>query len=103
MARPTLEGNIPSSQSGSLASGEAPQQEFLRESQAFKTLLPTLLKTRQGRFVALYKGEVIDEDEDEFALAKRMEISHRSEFILVRRVCADETEDHMHSPEAETR
>jgi hypothetical protein len=103
MARPTVEGEIGVGQVGSLPSAEDFQQEFIRDSRAFDALLPALLGTRLGRFVAIYKGEMIDEDEDEFALARRMEVSHRSEFVLVRRVCTGEPEEHMQSPEAETR
>ena len=43
-------------------------EAFERESAAFHRLLPTLLQTRPGLFVAVYGGQVIDEDADEFAL-----------------------------------
>lgn len=101
MSQPVLEGDTHRGQSEPVAGGDSLEQDFLRESRAFKTLLPGLLETRPGRFVAVYKGEVIDEDEDEFELARRIEVSHRSEFVLVRRVCEDEPEDCMQTPEAD--
>jgi len=100
MTQPILEGDTHSGQSEPVASQRSLQEEFLREAQAFEALLPTLLKTRPGRFVAVYKGEVIDEDEDEFELAERIETSHRSDFVLVRRVSLGEAGDQMVSPEA---
>jgi len=77
------------------------EQAFLRESGAFDRLLPNLLQTRAGLFVAVSHGQVIDEDADEFALARRIEQTHRSEFVLIRRVCTDVIEHHFESPEVE--
>ena len=77
------------------------QQDFLRESEAFERVLPSLLQTRAGRFVAVLNGQIIDEDEEEFALAERMERDHRSEFVLIRRVSRDAIEDHFESPEVQ--
>lgn len=42
------------------------------EQVAFQKLLPELLKTRAGQFVALREGCVIDTDTDENALAQRI-------------------------------
>jgi len=39
---------------------------------AFQRLLPELLKTHKGQFVAIYKGEVVDADPDNRELAKRI-------------------------------
>jgi len=51
------------------------QQELRRlepERQAFQRLLPELLKTRMGQFVAIYEGRVIDADPDNLVLAQRV-------------------------------
>ena len=77
-------------------------EAFERESAAFHRLLPTLLQTRLGLFVAVYGGKVIDDDADEFALARRIERSHRSEFVLVRQVADDHVDHLLQSPEAGT-
>ena len=39
---------------------------------AFRRLLPELLKTHEGQFVAIYNGEVVDADTDNHELAKRI-------------------------------
>lgn len=77
------------------------EEAFLRESAAFERLLPDLLRTRAGLFVAVKDGQVIDEDADEFALARRVEEHHRSEFVLIRGVSEDEIEDRLGSPKVE--
>jgi hypothetical protein len=82
---------------------ESTLQGFRREFDAFQRLLPGLLNTQLGRFVAVHNGQIIDEDEDEFALAERVERAHRSEFVLIRQVLQDLPEEHLNSPEIETR
>jgi hypothetical protein len=39
---------------------------------AFQRLLPELLKTHKGQFVAIHKGEMVDADMDNRELAKRI-------------------------------
>jgi len=75
---------------------------FHRELAAFESFLPDLLRRQRGRFVAVFRGSVVDEDEDEFALARRMEVGHRNDFVLIRRVAAEHSEDHLLSPETES-
>lgn len=77
------------------------QQEFERESEAFERLLPSLLLTRPGRFVAIHDGLVMDEDVNEIALARRVESTCRNKFVLIRRVSQDATEDYLESPEVD--
>jgi hypothetical protein len=43
-----------------------------QERAAFRRLLPTLLSTFRGRYVAIHEGQVIDSDEDQIALALRV-------------------------------
>jgi hypothetical protein len=43
-----------------------------REYQAFLRLLPQLLGTHQGRYVAVHEGQVIDSDADDIALIQRV-------------------------------
>ncbi len=58
------------------ALAQAWQEEQLRplesEREAFQRLLPGLLKTRRGQFVAIHGGRVVDADVDEGALAGRV-------------------------------
>jgi uncharacterized protein (DUF3084 family) len=51
-----------------------PQQQLSSlqaERAAFQRLLPELLKTHSGKFVAIRDGRVVDSDADESALARR--------------------------------
>jgi PHD/YefM family antitoxin component YafN of YafNO toxin-antitoxin module len=47
-------------------------QRLQPEREAFQRLLPELLKTHKGQFVAIYKGEMVDADTDNRELAKRI-------------------------------
>jgi PHD/YefM family antitoxin component YafN of YafNO toxin-antitoxin module len=47
-------------------------QRLQPERKAFQQLLPELLKTHKGQFVAIHKGEVVDADVDNRELAKRI-------------------------------
>ena len=44
-----------------------------REYRAFLHLLPELLATHEGKFVAVHKGEVVDSDTDDVALILRVQ------------------------------
>ena len=59
---PTFEVNIPSPSPGK---GE-------REYHAFLRLLPGLLTTHRGLYVAVHEGEVVDADADHIALVRRV-------------------------------
>ena len=48
-----------------------PLTKWEREYQAFHQLLPTLLPTHRGRYVAVHDGQVIDADDDRLALIFR--------------------------------
>jgi hydrogenase maturation factor len=43
-----------------------------REYQAFLRLLPQLLATHQGKYVAVHEGQMIDSDSDDIALVQRV-------------------------------
>ncbi len=43
-----------------------------REHQAFQRLLPQLLATHAGRYVAVHEGQVVDSGDDKLALALRV-------------------------------
>lgn len=44
-----------------------------REYQAFLRLLPDLLPTHRGQYVAIHEGTVVDADKDDIALVQRVQ------------------------------
>jgi hypothetical protein len=80
----------------------AGESAFDREKAAFDRMLAALLASHSGKFVAVQGGQVIDMDDDEFALAQRIERDHRGEFVLIRQVLPSQAdEDFLESPEWE--
>jgi hypothetical protein len=49
-----------------------PRTKWEREHCAFQRLLPQLLLTRRGQFVAIHEEQVVDSDRDEIALIGRV-------------------------------
>ena len=54
-----------------LAPTDAPTK-WEREYRAFQKLLPSLLQTHRGQFVAIHDEQVVDSGDDEIALAQRV-------------------------------
>ena len=50
----------------------SPRSKWEREYQAFQRLLPELLATQSGRYVAIHEGQVVDSGDDKLALALRV-------------------------------
>ena len=46
-----------------------PRTKWEREYQAFRQLLPQLLATHKGRYVAIHDGQVVDSGDDKLVLA----------------------------------
>src|SRR5437764_11111793 len=49
-----------------------PRTKWEREHQAFRRLLPQLLTTHRGQYVAIHDGQVVDSGDDRLALALRV-------------------------------
>ena len=49
-----------------------PRTKWEREYQAFRRLLPQLLTTHQGKYVAIHEEQVVDSGDDKLALALRV-------------------------------
>lgn len=49
-----------------------PRTKGEREYEAFKKLLPQLLTSHWGKFVAVHEGRVVDSDTDDIALIERV-------------------------------
>lgn len=71
---------------------------FDLEDAAFKVMLPTLLVMWPDWFVAVKSGCIVDRDQNEIALATRVEAKHPREFVLIRQV-KEQSEEHLSSPE----
>ncbi len=61
-------------------------KDFQRELSAFRRMLPTLMRTCPGEFVAVLNGDVVDRDKDEFELAERICNNYTNQFVLIREV-----------------
>jgi hypothetical protein len=51
---------------------DVPQTKWQREYESFRRLLPQLLATHRGRYVAIHDGQVVDTGDDKLALALRV-------------------------------
>lgn len=70
--------------------------------EAFHKVLPGLLATDRGRFVAISNGQIVDRDADEFALVKRVARQHPDSRVRIQRVVEEGLEEfHIDTPEFE--
>lgn len=69
------------------------------ERKAFQRLLPELLKTHRGQFVAIHSGRVVDADADERALACRV-IARRYDPVYIQEVREEPRIYELPSPES---
>ncbi len=56
----------------SLSVAKPSVSKWQRESEAFRRLLPQLLATHQGQYVAIHDGQIVDSGDDKLALALRV-------------------------------
>ena len=54
------------------ASGTTPSDKWKREKDAFQRLLPVLLTTHRGQYVAIHEGQVVDAGTDQLDVAMRV-------------------------------
>ncbi|MCE7988637.1 MAG: type II toxin-antitoxin system RelB/DinJ family antitoxin [Caldilinea sp. CFX5] len=57
-----------------------------QEEIAYRLLHAELLAQFEGKFVAIYRGQVIDSDSDQLALVRRVAESHPNQVVLIRQV-----------------
>lgn len=60
--------------------------EMAQEVEAFKAMHPRLIETYLDKYVAVFKGKVIDHDKDVVALSRRINEKLPHEVVLIRRV-----------------
>lgn len=71
---------------------------LMREQVAFEQMKPELLKTHQGQYVAVHNGELVDSDNDEQILAKRVYGKFGYQTILMTKVTETPQVYHVNSP-----
>jgi predicted transcriptional regulator len=78
---------------------EASQRAMRREVEAFKAQHATLFEQYAGRYIAMYQGQVVDDDEDQLALLARIDAAYSDTPVLITPVLAESEETYMmHSP-----
>jgi hypothetical protein len=68
-----------------------PRTKWEREYQAFRHLLPELLRTHRGKYVAIHEGQVVDSDTDDIALIQRVHAKYGYVPIHVEQVAEQPT------------
>src|SRR5688572_24237392 len=84
MTETTLDANV------EVRLPESPPSKFEREKRAFLRLLPSLLATHPGRYVAIHDEQVVDSDSDQVELALRVQRQVGPVAIYVHLVNADQ-------------
>jgi hypothetical protein len=64
-------------------------EDFKKEYAAFEAMLPELLASCPGKFVAVFRGRVVDMDSDDFELARRVQTKYEDKFVLIHLVTAE--------------
>ncbi len=63
-----------------------PDENVTREKQAYIRLHPALKQTHLGKYVAIYNGQLVDEDEDYSLLIERIDTRYPDEFVWTSKV-----------------
>jgi antitoxin (DNA-binding transcriptional repressor) of toxin-antitoxin stability system len=76
-------------------------QKFEQERAAYLRLKSQLLQTHHGQFVAVHEGQVVDADQDNRALVKRIVERYGNEPVYIQRVAEELRIFEIPSPEIE--
>lgn len=57
-----------------------------QEETAYRAQHPTLLANYPGQYVAIHQGQLIDHDPDELTLLHRLDTTHPTDVVLMKRV-----------------
>ncbi|MCA9965012.1 MAG: hypothetical protein KC423_12235 [Anaerolineales bacterium] len=57
-----------------------------QEEAAYRAQHPTLLANYPGQYVAIHQGQLIDHDPDELTLLHRLDATHPTQVVLMKRV-----------------
>ena len=65
------------------------EKQMAEEEIAYQTMREDLLAKHAGEYVAIYRGQLIDHDQDEIALLRRLDAKYPNEVVLMRQVTAE--------------
>jgi predicted transcriptional regulator len=74
---------------------EASRRAMRREVEAFKAQHATLFEQYAGRYIAMYQGQVVDDDEDQLTLLARIDAAYPDTPVLITPVLAESEETYM--------
>jgi hypothetical protein len=80
-----LTNNLPNSDLYVIPPAEQ-DDDVEREKQAYIRLHPALKKTHLGKYVAIYNGRLVDEDEEYGSLFERIDAHYPDEFVWMTQV-----------------
>ena len=69
------------------------ERNIKREMEHFRRLLPDLLRSEKGNFVAISNGQIVDKDSSELLLAERVTKQSHKDFVLIQEVKEIEPEN----------
>jgi hypothetical protein len=70
------------------------RRRIQREEDAFLAMHAELLRSYPGDYVAVYHGQVVDRDSDQFALYQRIEQRYAGKPVLIRQVIPEPEESY---------
>lgn len=65
---------------------ESEVEAMRRERAAYQTMHPELMAQYAGQYVAVYQGQLIDHDQNEMALLRRLDDQYPDEVVLMKKV-----------------
>ena len=81
-----LEAGVALVEASSLTVSAEEEQAMIREEAAYEAMHPELMAHYAGQFVAVYQGQLIDHDQDETALLRRLNAQHPNDVVLMKKV-----------------
>jgi hypothetical protein len=71
------------------------RRKIRREEEAFRAMHTELLAAYPGEYVAIYRGQVVDRDPDQFALYRRIEATYADAAVLIRQITLEPQETYV--------
>lgn len=81
-----MEAAISLVEASSLTVSAAEEQAMIREEAAYEAMHPELMAQYAGEYVAIYQGQLIDHDQDETALLRRLDAQYPDDVVLMKKV-----------------